>query len=290
MRSMTGFGRFHKQTGEMDIDISIRSLNSRFLEIKIHGPKIYDFLEADIRKKVSQKIKRGFVEVFVNRRCLRAFQKIHFNKALAENWLKGFHSVAKELKLEPVKSSMLLLEIPDFIKQEEKKILNRGEKTVLFKAIDGALAQCLRIREREGSFLKKDLKGHLQDLLKQLNLIKKIRKKVLRNLDDKYRKRLGKLNLPGTVEPQRLAQEIVIQLDKSDISEEVQRLEVHIKEVGCFISTSGSLGKKLDFYAQELLREINTIGSKSTDPELTRAVVESKTLIEKYREQVQNVE
>ncbi len=290
MKSMTGFGISHKQTGDMNIDVSIRSVNSRFLEIKIHGPGIYDSLEIEIRRKMSRKIKRGFVEVFVSRRRPGASQQIHFNEALAENWLKGFHSAAKKLKLEPVKDSLVLLQIPGFMASEDRDSLKLGEKVILFKIVDRALSHCLKMRDREGALLKKDLKAHLQALLKQWTLIKKLRGKTIKDLDKKYKNRLKKLGLSGTVEPQRLAQEIIIQLDKFDISEEIQRLEAHIRAVGLLLSASGSLGKKLDFYAQELLREINTIGSKSTSSQLTRAVVESKTLIEKYREQVQNVE
>ena len=292
MKSMTGFGRFYKQIKGMDIDVSIRSVNSRFLDIKIHSPKIYGPLEIEIRKKISQKIKRGYVEVFISRRCSGVSQQIHFNEELAKNWLKGFHGVSKKLKLEPVKDSMVLLQIPDFIflKPEDESSLKPGEKAALFKIFDRALSDCFKIKDREGVSLKRDLKGYLQALFKQLVLIKKMRGQVLKDLDKKYKNRLGKLGFSGDIDPQRLAQEIVIQMDKSDISEEIQRLETHIEAAGLVISGSGSLGKKLDFYAQELLREINTIGSKSANSQLTQIVVESKTLVEKYREQVQNVE
>ena len=288
MRSMTGFGRSNQHMEDLSLDVSVRSVNGRFLELKIHGPKIYNPLLTEIRKRVLKKIKRGNVEVFIVRRG--GEEEVSFNQKLAGKWLKGFHQVVAKLGLEPIKNSQALLQIPDFFRVEDGSTIRRTEKAALCKAMDQALDGCLKAKNREGGELKKDLQNHLKGLLKQLGLIRKLKKQTLRDLEQKYKNRLKRLGLPAEVDSQRLAQEIVIQVDKSDISEEIQRLEVHIQSIKALLSSSDSIGRKLDFYAQELLRELNTIGSKSSDSKLTDSVVESKVLVEKYREQVQNVE
>ena len=296
MTSMTGFGRFQGQIEEWNLEVSIRSVNSRFSDIRIHIPRIYDPLEIEIRKKITQKIKRGSVDLFINRKSLSSSDcSVYINEALAEKWLKSFSSVGKKLGLEPVRSAQILFQIPEFISVEQKHLPTRKEAKALFRAIDSALSDCLQVRQKEGSLIKKNLKKCLQGLLKQVSHIKKLRGRVVDDLSKKYRERLKKLGFPSLnlsskdMEP-ALAREIVILLDKSDINEEIQRLSIHIKAALRILSAPGSQGKKLDFYAQELLREINTIGSKSADSELSQIVIESKTLIEKYREQVQNLE
>lgn len=290
MKSMTGFGKADVQTSSFALDVTVRSVNGRFLEVKIHAPKIYSPLEIEIRKRVAKTMKRGTVEIYINRKAFSGAESVSFNPKLAKKWLSGFNEVAEKLKLEPVSDSRVLLNIPEFVKVEEVSTLSTKEKAVLFKTLDQSVKLCSTVKSHEGEGLKKDLASHLKALEKQLTQVKKLRDRTLKDLSKKYRTRLDKLGVTGEVDEQRLAQEIVIQVDKSDISEEIQRLQAHLKAVGELITQKGSIGKKLDFYAQELLREINTIGSKSTSSELTQVIVESKGLVEKYREQVQNVE
>jgi uncharacterized protein (TIGR00255 family) len=173
---------------------------------------------------------------------------------------------------------------------EEAGSITPKEKKVFFETVLKAAEACAKVREDEGTSVQKDLKKHI-DLLKKLSVkIEKLRGQTAKDLQKKYQQRLEKLNIPGEVDEQRMAQEVVILIDKSDISEEIQRLKAHLEALTDLIHSDGSIGKKLDFYAQELLREVNTIGSKSTTSELTQFVVEAKGAIEKYREQVQNVE
>lgn len=290
MKSMTGFGKADLQTADFALDVTVRTVNGRFLEVKIHGPKIYNALEIELRKRIGKTLKRGTVEVYINRKSFHGSEQVSFNEKLAKKWLSGFNKAASQLKLDEVSDPRVLLNIPDFIKVEETCVISSKEKSALFKTIDKAVKLCSDLRGQEGKSLQKDLQSHLMGLTKQLASVKKLRGKTLKDLDKKYKARLEKLGLSGEVDEQRLAQEIVIQIDKSDISEEIQRLEAHIVAVQSLVKQSGSIGKKLDFYAQELLREINTIGSKSTSSQLTQVIVEAKGLVEKYREQVQNVE
>ncbi len=287
---MTGFGKATSQSQDFLLDVTVRSVNGRYLEIKFHGPKIYSALESEIRKRVSKHMLRGTVDVYLNRKVFNGSEQVLFNDKLAKKWLQGFNQLANSLKLEPATDGEVLLAVPEIVKVEESSSVSAKEKKALFKTIDQALKACAEVRAAEGATLSTDIQKYLKGLGKQLAVVEKLRKKIQLELHKKYKKRLDSLNVPGEFDEQRLAQEVAMQVDKSDISEEIQRLSAHLQAIGKLTMSSGTIGKKMDFYAQELLREVNTIGSKSGSSDLTAVVVESKGLIEKYREQVQNVE
>ena len=287
---MTGFGKANFESSDVLIDVSVKAVNGRYLEIKIHGPKIYNALESEIRKKISPFVKRGTLDIYVNRRSLGATDPIVFNEKLAKKWLGGFSKMAMNLGLEKPKQAEILLQVPELIKVEESQKISAKEKAALLKVIADAVSRCAKVRFSEGKSLKSDLNHHIDSLSKRLSKMKKMRSIVANDLAKKYEQKLEKLNIPGEVEPQRLAQEVVILIDKTDITEELQRLDAHLEAIKKLFGSTESIGKKLDFYAQELLREVNTIGSKCTHAELTGLVVDCKGFIEKYREQVQNVE
>jgi uncharacterized protein (TIGR00255 family) len=287
---MTGFGKSTSQSNDFFLDVTIKAVNGRFLEVKFHGPKLYHSLETEVRKRLSQSMKRGTFDIYINRKAFNGTEKVNFNKKLAKKWLQGFGSLARELNLDRPQSAEILLSVPELIKVEDDSLVTPQEKKKLFKVLDEALAACDRVRKTEGLTLKKDLKNHLKKLSQQVQKIKKLRDQTVKDLKKKYEKKLLGYNLSEGIDEQRLAQEIVILVDKSDINEEIQRLEAHLKAISQLLNQTGSIGKKLDFYAQELLREVNTIGSKSSSSRLTQEVVEAKSWIEKYREQVQNVE
>lgn len=287
---MTGFGKASFESSDFLIDVSVKAVNGRYLEIKIHGPKIYYALESEIRKKISPLVKRGTFDVYISRRSLSGGDPIIFNKKLALKWLKGFSEMSESLGLEKPSQAEILLQVPELIRVEESVKVSPKEKMELLKTIQEAVTRCAKVRESEGKNLKKDIGGYIDSLAKKVKSMEQMRARISKDLAKKYQQRLEKLGVPGEVEPQRLAQEVVIQIDKSDIDEELQRLDSHLKAIKKLMGSNESIGKKLDFYAQELLREVNTVGSKCTRADLTGLVVDSKGLIERYREQVQNVE
>lgn len=287
---MTGYGKAASQSPDFLIDVAVKAVNGRYLEIKFHGPKVYHGLEAEIRKKISAVVKRGTFDIYINRRVFNGSENILFNKALAKKWLKGFNEMAKSLNLEPDTRAEILFQVPELMKVEENHTVSAKEKKALFTTLDEAVKSCASVRASEGKTLKKDVSGHIKSLSGCVAKIKKLRGKINKELVKKFETRLEKLDFPGEIDEQRIAQEVVMQVDKTDINEEVSRLEAHFEAINQLISTEGSIGKKLDFYAQELLREVNTIGSKASHSQLTQLVVECKGYIEKYREQVQNVE
>ncbi|MCB0378980.1 MAG: YicC family protein [Bdellovibrionales bacterium] len=290
MKSMTGFGRANFQGKDLSLEVSVKTVNGRFLDVKLYAPKLYAPLEMEIRKMISNTLLRGSVEISISRKAYGDTQSVHFNESLAKNWLKGFNKVAKNMGLQAATDSQVLLSIPDLFKLDDASQISKKEKEVLWKVVEEAVQSCQKVRKKEGAGLKKDLHSYITDLKKRTSEIRKMREGLLGDLEEKYRQKLEKLGMPPEVEPQRLAQEVVFLIDKSDISEEIQRLDAHLDAVSSLLEQDGTLGKKLDFYAQEFLREVNTMGSKSPSAALTQIVVEAKGSVEKFREQVQNVE
>lgn len=293
---MTGYGLCRAQTNEVSLEISIRAVNGRFLETRFHLPKPYFLFESDLKKKLSEYALRGTVDIYISRKLKTAHTagKVVINTRLAQEYLKSFKKLAKDLKLNDAIRFDLISRQNDVIVMEETDTLNQQEVVLLKKAFEAALKKFEQEKIREGSALKKDLSKNLKDLQKHVLKISKLRDDANKYLQEKFeakiKSRLPKELAGQSVDPLRISQEIVIQLEKADINEELIRLTEHLKNFEKLIENSVVEGKKLDFYTQELLREVNTIGSKSQVAGITESVVEAKTLIERIREQVQNIE
>lgn len=296
MKSMTGYGLCRAQTNDVSLEISIRAVNGRFLETRFHLPKNYYVFESDLKKKLNEFALRGTVDIYISRKIKTQASsgKLVINTKLAQEYLKSFKKLAKDLKLSDSIRFDLISRQPDVIQVEDADQLFPQEVALLKKAFEAALKKFEAEKIREGLALKKDLSKNLKDLQKHVQKISKLRDEANKLLQEKFEAKI-KSRLPKEVshtplDPLRLSQEIVIQLEKADINEEVIRLTEHIKNFEKIIELEKVEGKKLDFYTQELLREVNTIGSKSQVAGITESVVEAKTLIERIREQVQNIE
>jgi uncharacterized protein (TIGR00255 family) len=294
MKSMTGFGRSVVALGAEgpgEIDVSVRAVNGRFFEARVHAPREYLAFESDIKKAVAAVVARGTVDVYVNRRGFAQDARAVAQPELARSWLHAMQGLATELGLSVAAPTLdLLLKIPDVVQVEARAELSDIEKALALRAVTAATELCDREREREGEALRSDLRGLLQQLGQAAGRIEALRDEANADLARKYRDRLQKFAFEGMVDPQRLAQEAAVLLERADVSEEIARLREHLAAYDALLLAKGPQGKKLDFYAQELLRETNTIGSKSHAAALTEAVVGAKALIERIREQVQNAE
>lgn len=292
MKSMTGYGTSQINSKDLDLELSIKSVNGRFLDCRVHMPREYAPFELEIKKRVTQIFQRGTVDVYINRRILDKSKQMEVvvQKAVARKWLKAYRDLAQDLKLRGDLSLSSLAGLPEVMVVKENHGLLPNEKKILFQLLAKVVKSCEQERKREGTALKNELLRLLRELQK---LVKKMQTQV-KSQGDQLKKRLeSRLLLSGLdakVDPQRLAQEIAIQLDRSDITEELVRLAEHLGHFSRLIQSPQVQGKKLDFYTQELLREINTIGSKSQAAQLTETVVNAKALVEKLKEQVQNVE
>jgi uncharacterized protein (TIGR00255 family) len=296
MKSMTGFGNFRTQNNEVSIEVSIRAVNGRFLETRFHLPRGYFPFESELKKKFSNLVIRGTVDVYIARKVkdTSSSGKVVINTKLAQEYMKAFKKLSSELRLNENVRLEQISKQPDVIQIEENESLSINELSLLKKTFEAALKKFDVERIREGGALKKDLQKNLRDLQKHIQKVSKLREEANKMLLDRYESKV-KARLPKEVagqmmDPQRISQEIVIQLEKADINEEITRLVEHLKNFDKLVELPIVEGKKLDFYTQELLREVNTIGSKSQVAGITEAVVEAKTLIERIREQVQNIE
>lgn len=292
MRSMTGYGSAKAQTKDVSVEVSIRAVNGRFLETRFHLPREFVAFEGELKKSLSGMISRGTIDVFISRRVRSMGVKAQMtvNDALAKKYMNAYKHLAKELGVAFQIHLEAMARLPEIIKVEEAHELFAGEEKLLKKAFIEACKSCDKERVREGKSLRKDLEGLLVGLEKQVKVISSLREEANVQLQDKYESKI-RARLKGTeMDPSRLSQEIVIQLEKADINEELARLSEHIKNYRQLVASQAAEGKKLDFYTQELLREVNTIGSKSQVAKITQSVVEAKTLIERLREQVQNVQ
>lgn len=292
MKSMTGFGNHRAQGGHVSIEVSVRTVNGRFLETRFHLPREFLGFEGDLRKALAEKFKRGTVDIFVLRRQREGAGKVRLtvNHELARQYAKAYRSLAKDLRLPEDVRLDVIARLPEVIKADDGTDVDASEKALLLKTFAGAVEACGREREREGKALRKEFEKLLGGLEKQMRIIQDLREEANRQLQERFETKLAGRLKGQELDPQRLSQEIVLQIEKADINEELQRLGEHVGNYRKILSSREAEGKKLDFYTQELLREVNTIGSKSQVARITQAVVEAKTLIERLREQVQNVE
>lgn len=292
MKSMTGYGTSQAGSKELDLELSIKSVNGRFLECRVHMPREYAPFELEIKKKVTQVFQRGTVDVYINRKILDRSKQMDVvvQKAVAKKWLKAYRDLAQDLKIRGDLNLSTIASLPEVMVMREKQALLPNEKRQLFSLLGRVVRSCEQERKREGKALKSELLRLLKELQKT---VKKMHTQVQAqggHLKKRLENRLLMSGLEAKVDPQRLAQEIAIQLDRSDITEELVRLSEHLSHFSKLIQSPQVQGKKLDFYTQELLREVNTIGSKSQAAQLTETVVNAKALVEKIKEQVQNVE
>jgi len=292
MQSMTGYGRASLSADGVTIEVSIKSVNGRYLEVRSHLPKKYYPLENEIIKNVKSGFQRGTVDIYIQRVSTDAVSdtEFKFKTATAKKWLTELRKVLKELKVEDNLKAQDLLSIPDFVQTQESAMPSTKEKTALMKVVKQSVEACNDERSREGEFLRKTCQEHVNMLASVVKELQGLRKNFVESAQPKITERLKKLAAEIKLDDNRLVQEVAHLLDKTDIEEEIHRFQEHVCHVNKLLSQGETNGKKLDFYAQELLREINTIGSKSQSAKITENIVKAKNAIEQLREQIQNIE
>lgn len=301
---MTGFGQARARTVTGEVETVVRAVNGRFLEIRFHLPREMMAIEGEIKKILESYFSRGTIDVYLNRKAkgAKAGVGLHLNEALVKEYVGALRQVNKLLKTKSQWSADGLLRMPEVLAVQEAEFDVEVEKKGILAAVKSACEACQGERLREGKSLQKDLlKKHaeLAEIIRQIWSVRDSANQELQaRMSEKIRAKMAQAEIAHQLDPQRVAQEVTLLLEKSDISEEVTRLEEHLAQYGKMLGSgessaakgAGPQGKSLDFYTQELLREVNTIGSKSHLSKLTQLVVEAKTTIERLREQVQNVE
>ncbi|MEK7449398.1 MAG: YicC/YloC family endoribonuclease [Planctomycetota bacterium] len=295
-KSMTGYGSADLKRKNLLIKTEIRTVNHRFLNLKINIPESLIPFERFIEKEVQQAINRGTVNLTVRIEQADSGQGFKFNHRLLRHYYQKLQNLKRSLNISEDISLSTLLNLPGVLEASEKK-----EGTVFFlwsaaqKTIRAALADLLLMREREGRRLKKEM----EKIIKQMSfLLKKTSSRqpeVVKNYARALEKRVRELMEKSRVNADQglesdLAREIAFFAQRSDITEEIHRLKSHLNEFQHSLETSSPVGKKLDFLTQEILREVNTIASKSNDTRISLQAVELKNSVEKIKEQVQNIE
>lgn len=289
---MTGYGKQNLSVEGREYQIEIKSVNHRYLDINVKIPKAISYLEETIKKEISNKIKRGKIDVFVSfENNSEEGRKIEINKQLAKLYIEQLKELAQEEKIESNIEVMDIAKIPDVltIKVDEE---NSKIKDEIKQVTQGAVTRILEMKNIEGEKISQDLLQRIRNIQSKIVEISAKSTGLIEEYVVKLEKRVKELLKNDEVDKSRLAQEVVIYADKCSIEEEITRLKSHIFQFENLISNNqdGAIGKKLDFIIQEMNRETNTIGSKANNLEITNGVIDVKTEIEDIREQVQNIE
>lgn len=291
VRSMTGFGRAKLTIDGLDVTVEIKSVNHRYFEFTSRLPRGCNFLEEKLKSFCAQYITRGKVEASVMiDDCGEDNTEVEVNSAYAEALVSKLNKTAEKLHIEnDVKMSSLIL-LPDFLNVKKRTLPEETVTAAVLKAAEEAVCGFVEMRETEGARLKGDINGRTDFILKQVKYIDERSPKTVAAYRERLEKKIKELLGDKTVDEQRLLTETAIFADKVAVAEETVRLKSHITQLNDLLNAGGAVGRKLDFIVQEMNRETNTIGSKAQDAEITRAVVDMKSEIEKIREQIQNIE
>lgn len=292
MKSMTGYGSAKRDLKNFQLELNIKSVNGRFLELRFHMPKEYVAIESDLRRLIPDFFSRGTIDIFCSRKIKVQSEAsgVEINYPLAEKIHKELAGLSKRLKLKTEIHLEQIINAAPILKVKEEIELSKSERADVLALFKDSAKRCLAERLREGESLKKEFISLLTQLSKQVSEIKAL--KEIHNVEVSHRlkEKIKSKGLADSIDDSKFQQELFFWTEKTDIAEEIQRLEEHIRNYRNLLLSKNSNGKKIDFYTQELLREINTIGSKSQSSKITQHVVEAKSLIEKLKEQAQNIE
>ncbi|MDD4568949.1 MAG: YicC family protein [Tepidanaerobacteraceae bacterium] len=289
IKSMTGYGR-GENPDKYNFVVEIRSVNHRFLEVFVRLPKPWLFLEDKIKHYIKGKITRGRVDVFINLSCENLPVDIKIDKSLVNNYYKKLMELKDEFGFEgPISLSLLSL-MPNIFNVEEESLTERELWEFLVPALEEAVENLIKMRIKEGENLWKDLHNRIKIIKNKTDLIRERAEVALEEYRIKLKQNVEKLSNQISFDQDRIEAEVVLFAEKSNITEEIVRLSSHLAQMKELVVLNESVGKKMDFIAQEMFREANTIASKSSDYSISREVIGIKSELEKIREQIQNIE
>ncbi len=290
-KSMTGFGRGEAEAGGRQWVAEIRCVNHRHLDLKIKLPRGYGDLEERVRKMVAETLQRGRVDVLLSvSGDFSDLHKIEVNSSLAATYNDALAALANSLDLANDTTLSGLASYPDVLVLTRKEEDLEAVWPVMGAALQEAVDACDTMRSQEGEAMARDLHERLENFAADVQKIGNSIPELLERREQSLNERLQKLLDRVQLDPQRLAQEVAILADKTDVTEEIVRLESHINQFRSFLDADEATGRKIDFLLQEFLREVNTMASKINDADIAHLTVSLKAELEKMREQVQNLE
>ncbi|HJB94906.1 MAG TPA: YicC family protein, partial [Candidatus Mediterraneibacter intestinigallinarum] len=289
IKSMTGFGRCEVQKDSRKFTVELKSVNHRYLDVNIRMPKKLNFFETAIRTLLKSYANRGKVDIFITYEDLSQTQvSVKYNAALAAEYMKYLKQMEEEFGLENDVRVSTLSRYPEVFTMEEQSEDEEELWNGLKEALEGAFTQFVETRKTEGENLKKDITSKLDLLSEQIGFIEERSPQIVAEYRAKLEDKMKELLADTQIEESRIASEVILFADKICTDEEVVRLKSHISHMRNTLEEKDEIGRKLDFIAQEMNREANTILSKANDIEVSDRAISLKTEIEKIREQIQN--
>lgn len=291
IKSMTGFGRCEVLKDSRKFTVELKSVNHRYLDVNIRMPKKLNFFETSIRTLLKSYADRGKVDIFITYEDLSQSQvSVKYNAALAAEYLKYLNQMAEEFPLDNDVRVSTLSRYPEVFTMEECSEDEDELWNGLKEALEGAFSQFVEMRTKEGERLKEDILLKLDLLSEQIRFIEERSPQIIAEYRTKLEEKMRELLEDTQIDDNRIAAEVILFADKICTDEEVVRLKSHIQHMKETLEESNGIGRKLDFIAQEMNREANTILSKANDLDISNRAISLKTEIEKIREQIQNIE
>ncbi|SEN22930.1 TIGR00255 family protein [Stigmatella aurantiaca] len=291
LKSMTGFGAGRARVGDEEVSVEVRSLNHKFCEVKARLPRDLSALEAGVVKQVKDRLARGSVDVQVKRQVVTASGTVPVvDVALAREYARAFRELASALGSPTEVSWTQVSTQPGVIRLEEKGMDVESASKAVLTALEQALGALEQMRQVEGEAIRADLDARLKLIEGWSREVAALAPRAVEDYRQRLTERVAELARGVAVEPQRLAQEVAMFAERTDIAEEVTRLASHLEQFRALMASNEPAGRRMDFLVQEMHREVNTTGSKSQHAEISTRVVSMKAEVERIREQVQNVE
>jgi uncharacterized protein (TIGR00255 family) len=291
IKSMTGYGRAETKEQGRNIVAEAKSVNHRFLEISLRMPQALFPLEMEFKKKIGEKIKRGRIEIFIRLEAenTNAGEAI-LNLDIARNYFAALQRLKDEFGLTDEIGLKTLAGFRDIFSQPAETEISSDVLNRVAATLEEALAMLVQMRREEGTAIYRDMEQRLDVIRGILETINARAPQVVAEYQKRLAERIKELTAGYDLDDSRLAQEVALLAEKSDITEEIVRMHSHIGQFVALLQSDEAEGKKIDFLLQEMNREINTIGSKSNDAEIARQVIDAKSELSKLREQAQNIE
>ncbi|WP_174613209.1 YicC/YloC family endoribonuclease [Virgibacillus ihumii] len=292
VRSMTGYGREVIHSGDTAVTVEVRGVNHRFLNIAVKSPRTILFMEEQIKKVLQSYFQRGHLDVYINIDGDGMIQKeLKTDWDLLAQYMDHFDQAKKQYELEGKIPASIITAIPDLMTVQEVEMESDVFFDIILTGVHGACEKMKDMSQKEGDFLFRDLHNRIKTIEDTVYQLQSLREIVTVEYHDRIQERLqGYIGENMVVDQARIDQEIAMLAEKGDIAEELTRLLSHVHHFLEIIHQPGAIGRKLDFVIQEMHREANTIGSKSTDSRIGKQIVSLKSNIEKIKEQVQNIE
>ena len=292
IRSMTGFGHGEVSNDKnQKVTVEMKSVNHRYCDISLKLPKKLAMFEANIRNIMKEYASRGKIDIYVSYEDLsETAVSLHYNQAMAEEYMQVFKKMQEDFNIETKITAEALAKYPEVVTIEEVQ----QDEEVWWELLEAALRQAaekfVETRTIEGANLKRDLLGKLDQMAADVAFIEERSPQIIAEYRSKLEEKVKEFLEDSTIEENRIAAEVTLYADKIAVDEEIVRLQSHISSMTDVLESDESIGRTLDFMAQEMNREANTILSKSSDVDLADHAIELKTNVEKVREQIQNIE